>query len=545
MNNKEFTFIQNPVLRGFNPDPSILRVGEDYYIATSTFQWFPGVQIHHSRDLVHWRLIARPLDRPEQLDLMGNPDSGGVWAPCLTYDGGKFYLVYTDVKSHAGAYKDTHNYVVTSPSITGPWSDPVYLNSSGFDPSLFHDDDDRKWVVNMQWDFRKDYNPFNGIYLQEYDEAEQRLVGEPRLIFEGSSLGLTEGPHLYKRNGLYYLMVAEGGTSYEHAVTVARSESLTGPYEPDPATPMLTSAGSPGLPLQKAGHASLIDTPSGEWYVAHLVGRPLPGEGSRCNLGRETALQRCVWTEDGWLRLASGGHEPELRVQAPALAPHPWPQRPERDDFSGGTLDLQWQTLRQPASEAWISLRERPGFLRLKGMESPNSRFRHSLIGRRQQAFRCEAETVVHFQPETYQQMAGLMYHYNSQNFYYARISSDLERGPNVAVIGNDHGGHVEYTEPLAIPPGAPVFLKLVLDYGRLQFAYSLDGVSWVELGPVLDASKISDEYATHLVDGYFTDWGFTGAFICLCAHDLSGRRLAADFAYFDYREQEEEASER
>ncbi|OXS54499.1 glycoside hydrolase 43 family protein [Cohnella sp. CIP 111063] len=540
---REQAEIRNPILRGFHPDPSIVRVGEDYYMATSTFQWFPGVQIHHSRDLVHWRPLGRPLDRPGQLDMTGNPDSGGVWAPCLSYDDGAglFYLVYTDVKSHAGAFKDTHNYVVTAPAIEGPWSDPVYLNSSGFDPSMFHDDDGRKWIVNMQWDFRKGKDAFNGIYLREYSVNEGQLVGPSRKIYAGSELGLTEGPHLYKQDGRYYLMVAEGGTSYEHAVTTARSRTLEGPYETDPRGPMLTSRHAPELPLQKAGHASLVRTQSGEWYIAHLCGRPLEGADRRCNLGRETALQRCEWTADGWLRLASGGNTPETIVRGPALPAHPFPSVPDKDDFDREALGLQWQTLRQPFAEAWATLTERPGFLRLRGMESPNSRFRHSLVGRRQQAFVCEAATVVEFEPETYQQMAGLMYYYNSQNYYYLRIGRDEALGKNIGIIAGDHGVYDEHTEPhIPIPEGTPVHLKLELNGRELRFRYSLDGQDWQGIGPTLDASKISDEYATHLVDGYFTDWGFTGAFVCLCAHDLSGAGRHADFDWFVYREKEE-----
>ena len=205
--------IHNPILRGFNPDPSIVRVGDDYYIATSTFEWFPGVQIHHSRDLVHWRLITRPLRRPSQLNMLGDPDSCGVWAPCLTYDDGLFHLIYTDVKRYGrptvggasgASLRDFHNYLVTSPTIDGEWSDPVYLNSSGFDPSLFHDEDGRKYLVNMLWDYRPGQNRFAGIVLQEYSPNARRLVGERKMIFKGTSLGLTEAPHLYKRNGYYY-----------------------------------------------------------------------------------------------------------------------------------------------------------------------------------------------------------------------------------------------------------------------------------------------------------------------------------------------------
>ena len=175
--------IRNPILPGFNPDPSIVRVGDDYYIATSTFEWYPGVQIHHSRDLVHWRLLTRPLRRPSQLNMLGDPDSCGVWAPCLSWDAGRFHLIYTDVKRYGrttvggasgASLRDFHNYLVTSDDIEGEWSDPIYLNSSGFDPSLFHEDDGRKYLVNMLWDHRPGRNRFAGIVLQEYSPAERR-----------------------------------------------------------------------------------------------------------------------------------------------------------------------------------------------------------------------------------------------------------------------------------------------------------------------------------------------------------------------------------
>jgi xylan 1,4-beta-xylosidase len=268
--------IRNPILRGFNPDPSIVRVGDDYYIATSTFEWYPGVQIHHSRDLVHWRLLTRPLRRASQLDMRGDPDSCGIWAPCLTHHDGLFHLIYTDVKrygrsSAAGApgasLRDFHNYLVTSATIDGDWSDPIYLNSSGFDPSLFHDDDGRKFLVNMLWDHRPAQNRFAGIVLQEYSPAAQRLIGERQIIFAGTPIGFTEAPHLYKRNGWYYLLTAEGGTGWGHAVTMARSRAIDGPYELHPDVYILTARDRPDAPLQRAGHADLVDTPAGQTYI--------------------------------------------------------------------------------------------------------------------------------------------------------------------------------------------------------------------------------------------------------------------------------------
>ncbi|GIP27764.1 hypothetical protein J23TS9_28940 [Paenibacillus sp. J23TS9] len=306
--------IQNPILKGFNPDPCILRVEDIYYIVVSSFEWLPGLRVYQSQDLAHWEHCTDLLT--EQVDLRGNPKNCSIWAPQLSFHDDLFYLVYTDVKSTKRPFKDVHNYVMTAPTIQGPWSEPVYLNSSGFDPSLFHDEDGRKWLLNALWDYRiTEGNKSSGIVIQEYDPDLQCLVGEPQKLFDCTWLKKTEAPHIYRQNGYYYLITAEGGTSSGHAVTVARSKKLLGTYEVDPQNPMLTSRDQPDLMLQCAGHGSLVQTPGGEWYMAHLCTRPI--EGQYAILGRETALQQVYWNEDGWLRLTSGGHEPQLKVPAP------------------------------------------------------------------------------------------------------------------------------------------------------------------------------------------------------------------------------------
>jgi xylan 1,4-beta-xylosidase len=520
--------IANPILRGFNPDPSICRVGDDYYIAVSTFEWFPGVQIHHSKDLVHWRLLTHALTRTSQLNMEGNINSGGVWAPCLTYDNGLFYLIYTDVKSRIGAFKDTHNYLVTAESIEGPWSEPIYLNSSGFDPSLFHDDDGRKWLVNMIWDYRKGKNKFAGIVLQQYSVSEQKLVGPITNIFTGTDLKLTEGPHLYKRDGYYYLMTAEGGTQYDHAVTMARSRTLHGPYEVDPLNPMLTSSGRPELELQKAGHASLVQTHTGEWYMAHLVGRPV--KERFCNLGRETALQRCEWSGDGWLRLQGGGRHPEAVVQAPDIPPYPFEAEPELDDFDSPQLGLHWSTLRIPPDPSWLSLEERPGFLRLRGMESMISTHRQSLLARRQTAFRCEAETCLEFAPDHFQQMAGLILYYDTRDYVYLRVALHEEHGVGLNIIQSKHGVYNELLDEDVPLSGLSRFrLKAVIDREFVQFHYVPAEEAWAPVGERVDITHLCDEDPEYI--------RFTGTFIGLCAQDLGGTRKHADFDYFAYRE--------
>ena len=250
--------IQNPILPGFCPDPSIIRVGEDYYIANSSFEWWPGVKIYHSKDLKHYEQLPSPLNRMSQLNMVGEGDSCGVWAPDISWDGEYFWLIYTDVKTRTGGLFNTHNYLVKSKDIRGGWSEPVYLNSSGFDPSVFHDTDGKMYIVNM-------INNFKGILVQEYDPVQECLVGEAKNVFPGTGRNYTEGPHIYHIGEYYYLLMAEGGTSYEHMATMARARSIWGPYEEDTGNPVLTSDVENPEELQKCGHADLVCTQNGEW----------------------------------------------------------------------------------------------------------------------------------------------------------------------------------------------------------------------------------------------------------------------------------------
>ena len=535
--------IEHPILSGFNPDPSIVRVGDAYYIATSTFEWYPGVQIHHSRDLVHWRLLTRPLRRAWQLDMRGDPDSCGIWAPCLTHADGVFHLVYTDVKRYgrtttAGAsgasLRDFHNYVVTAEDVEGEWSDPVYLNSSGFDPSLFHDDDGRKYLVNMLWDHRPGQNRFAGIVLQEYSADQRTLIGPRRNIFPGTSLGLTEAPHLYKRGGYYYLLTAEGGTGWGHAVTMARARAIDGPYELHPDTCILTARNRPDSALQRAGHADLVETPAGETYMAYLCGRPLKNRG-RCTLGRETALQPMVWSEDGWLRTLDGDAMPMPDAAAPALPPCPFPAEPLREDFDGAQLPLPFQWLRTPHSADIFSLTERPGYLRLFGRETIGSLFRQALVARRQQSHCFSASTVVEFEPQHFQQMAGLVCYYNSTKFHYLFVTRDETYGKHLRVMSAlpDAVTSDAFTAPVPVATGRPVRLRVDVDCERLYFAYRVEGEDWHWLPEQFDASILSDEASAPGLPN------FTGAFVGMACQDLSGTALPADFDYFEYAERD------
>jgi xylan 1,4-beta-xylosidase len=536
--------IQNPILKGFNPDPSILRVDDDYYIATSTFEWFPGVQIHHSKDMVNWRIAGHALTNKEQINLTGVMASGGVWAPSLTYnqEEGLFYLCYTIVYNRAGDVFHLDNYIVTSKKAEGPYSSPIYINSSGFDPSLFHDTDGRKWVVNLEWDFRENYSRPGVIVLQEYCSVQGKLIDKPKRIYSGGTdMGCLEAPNLYKRNGFYYLMAAEGGTGYGHGVTMARSRTIDGPFEADPFNPIITSSicsfneraksdflktqyYNPHSTLQKSGHGSLVKTQNGRWYVAHLCARPLMPQ-MRSTLGRETALQEVEWTEEGWLRLCGGGNQAKLEVNAPGLSVHDWPADPEKDDFELPLLGVNWNSLRIPIDKSWCDLQAKPGYLRLRGQESLFSVHSQSLIARRIQAFHVRIETKVEFEPKYFQQMAGLTCFYDHMTHYFLRIYfSESEGGKCLGIIVSDCGIKSELTPfRVRLPNDKPIYLRAEINCDLLQFYYSLNGTEWKGIGPKLDASKMSDEYPRNFEH-------FTGTFGGITCIDTYIKEATADF---------------
>ncbi len=515
--------ILNPVLKGFCPDPCIIRAGEDFYIAVSTFEWWPGVRIYHSRDLKHWEQIPSPLRRLGQLNMTGDPTSGGVWAPCLSYDGKRFWLVYTDVKTKKGMYYNTHNYLVWTEDIYGEWSEPVYLNSVGFDPSLFHDTDGKKYLINM-------LNGFKGITVQEYEPVTGKLTGPVKTVFSGTEAGYTEGPHMYHVGEWYYLLTAEGGTGYEHQVTAARSRSVWGPFQAWEENPVVTSDRSDPHSLQKAGHGSLVDTGHGEWYLAHLCARARTTEDGKqvCLTGRETALQK-VCFQDGKLRMADGGRLALRQAEEPAgIAPHPFEPVPDRDDFDSTALRLGYASPRLPLEDK-MSLSERPGWLRLYGQESLNSLHRVSLLAVRQQEPCAMAELSMEFEPERYEQLAGLAYMYDAMNFYLFG-KSRLETGETVLrIVGSDTGVCTYLCGDIPVPEKGAITLRAQTDFAGalVTFSYCLGDGLWHQAGKPYSTQILTDEHCR----------GFTGAHFGMYCHDMSGAGKYADFDYFTYQD--------
>ncbi|KUF09352.1 glycoside hydrolase family 43 protein [Pseudoponticoccus marisrubri] len=534
--------IRNPILPGFNPDPSICRVGQSFYIATSTFEWYPGVQIHRSTDLANWALCARPLDRAALLDMRGNPDSGGIWAPCLSFADGQFWLVYTDVKRNTGNFKDAHNYITRAPSIEGPWSDPVYVNSSGFDPSLFHDTDGRKWFLNMQWNHRGGsvgghpvHPAFDGILCQEW-HPEHGLTGPVTNIFPGSAHGLTEAPHLFRRDGWYYLTVAEGGTGYGHAVTMARSRELLGPYELHPDTHLFTARDAPGSALQRVGHGQIVETEEGETWHTFLCSRPIDADGTRSHLsgrgrgfsplGRETGIERCVW-RDGWLWPETGDPVPRIQIPAPAEPPAP---QPVIRRFDSTILPPEFQWLRTPHPDRIFTLTGEA--LQLIGRESIGSWFEQALVARRQEHLAYRAETTLQdFTPDSYQQAAGLVTYYNRHKFHYLAVTHEPGLGRALTILsclGDAVDARLSFAiDPMPIADG-PVDLAVRTDHATQRFLWRQGG-DWQEIGPPLDATLLSDE------GGLGEHGSFTGNFVGMAAHDVTGQGRRATFTRFAY----------
>ncbi len=523
--------VKNPILRGFHPDPCMIYVDGTYYIATSTFEYYPGVKISASEDLANWRTVSYPLNSLKLLDMRGNTASTGIWAPALSYADGKFWLIFTNQRQWVDAHlKDTENYLTTCDTIDGEWSDPVYLNGSGFDPSLFHDDDGKKYILNMRWDYRHDNDGerFGGILLQEYDVEKKRLVGKAVKIFEGTEKKITEGPHMFKRGGYYYLLTAEGGTGYTHSATLARSRSLYGPFELHPDRQIVTSWNT-DCHLQKAGHASLCEGKNGEWMMAHLCARPL--SDGRCMLGRETALQNIQWKEDEWPYLCSGTNRPSDTFEA--FAPAKQRVKEKIYTFDGHPLDRDWMTLRQPIEKSVFDQTARKGWLRIRGGKSLMALQDQSLLVRRQEAFAIECETALDFSPENFDQWAGMIYRYSENNQHYVYVSYDEENNARELLKITYDDSRFRLERIALLPKVGEITLRLCVDRANGQFYYSIDGKTFERAGEAFDASKLSDEYNRPL--------GFTGPYVGIGCQDLAYASKTADFRYFKYVEKDED----
>jgi xylan 1,4-beta-xylosidase len=488
-----------------HPDPSICRVGRDFYLACSSFEYFPGVPIFHSRDLVTWRLVGHALTRKSQLDLTGVRSSGGIYAPTLRHEGGAFHLVTTHV--------ERGNFVVTAPEPRGPWSDPLWLDTEGFDPSLALLDG-RVYYTRDGPGADPDH-PF--VYQGELslpDGALRRL----RVIWKGTGGVWPEGPHLYRRGRWYYLLTAEGGTSYGHSVVVARGARPYGPFTPSPHGPLLTHRDRPRHPIQATGHADLVELEDGSTWAVLLGIRPASGRHQ--HLGRETFLAPVTWGDDGWPRM-----EPlELTLEGPPLRRSRAPHAAERDDFAGRTLSRGWLFVRNPSRRDW-SLTERPGCLRLWGTPATLHDVAFpAAVWRRQQHFEVAATTLVEFEPRHPGERAGRCVR-ASDDFHVALL---IGRGRELALV-RTLDGRTRTLGRTRLGRG-PVTLSVEATAREFRFRGGT-GRRVEELGRVstraLSAETILARTGRH---------HFTGTTIGLYATGEGRRSTApADFHWFEY----------
>ena len=507
---------RNPVLKGFYPDPSVVRVGDDYYLVNSTFGWFPGIPVFHSRDLVHWTQLGNAIDRTGQLDFGHENLVNGVFAPSIEYHDGTFYIANTCFPACGG------NFVITATDPAGPWSDPAWLPdlAGGIDPSLFFDDDGRAWIVNndLPEGGKERYNGHRAIWLQEFDAKALRTTGPRRVILDGgvdpaSRPEYVEGPHLFKHDGWYYLTAAEGGTGEMHQQVVLRSRQVTGPYEPWAENPVLTQRDLPRdrrLPVTSTGHADFVRLPDGSWWALFLGNRPYPPAGGHyVNTGRETFLLPVQW-QDGWPRILPPRTKVPYVLDAPPL-PAGTAALPTSgafavaDEFDGRSLPPYWMMVRNPR-HSWYRLQD--GALHLQAREvGLGQRDNPSFLARRQQHQFAVATTSVAFRPARDGDIAGLAAFQNEDYWYLLGIAR--EHGRDRIVLDRRDGR--EKAEPatgtrMASAPlpsgGGPLQLRIRARGAKYDFEYAGADGHWTTLARNVDGTLLSTSVAG----------GFTGA---------------------------------
>lgn len=397
----------NPILKGFHPDPSICRVGKDYYLVTSTFEFFPGVPVYHSRNLTDWELIGSCLTRDTQLDLQDCPCSGGIYAPTIRYHQGKFYMITTNVSGKG-------NFIVSAQNPAGPWSEPKWIDQQGIDPSLFFDDDGKVYYCGTH-----DDNGRQGIVLFEIDPDTGEVRSDKTVISHGGGEKYPEAPHIYKVDGWYYLMMAEGGTEYGHTETIFRSRDIRGPYAGCPHNPILSHRKKGNSPIQATGHGDLLEDENANWWMVCLGIRPL-GHPMLHNLGRETFLAPVVW-KDGWPVV---GRDGEIFLQMEGPLPQEGEIAPLRadfyEDFAGEKLDNRWNFVRNPERHRY---QKEEGFLRLSGGENTLWDNAPTFLGVRQQEFSVEANTRLSFSHLEENGRVGMTAFYNRDYHYEAYVT--------------------------------------------------------------------------------------------------------------------------
>ena len=512
------TFLQaqsgykNPVIKGFNPDPSICRVNDNFYLATSSFEYFPGIPIYHSKDLVNWQQIGHCLTRDSQLPLHKAPASAGIYAPSLRYHDGLFYVISTNVSGGG-------NFYCTATDPSGPWSEPIWVDINSIDPDIFWDDDGRTYFVT-QGD--------EGIRIAEINIETGEILSPERLVWGGMGGRFPEAPHVYKKDGYYYLMLGEGGTEYMHSVTIGRSKNLLGTYDPCPLNPILTHANriGQGNQIQGVGHADLVQAQDGSWWMVFLGFRLTHQWAYYHVLGRETFLAPVDWPNGGWPQV-NGNGTVSLEMNVPALPLQPFEPAPVRTDFNEEKLHFDWQYLRNPIREHY-SLTEKKGYLRITASpHTLNDADAVSMVCRRQTEHDFMAATELEFNSSKENEEAGMALIQNNTHHY------DLlfrKSGENCVVQLRVRAGSLSYIVAEEVVNENRILLKIEGTPDQYSFYFADPHKKEYTLLGKQDTRYLSTEVAG----------GFTGVMIGLYASSNGEPSNAkAYFDWFDYKTKE------
>lgn len=498
--NEKVTFT-NPIIPGFYSDPSVCRVGDDYYLINSTFEYYPGVPVFHSKDLINWEQIGYCIHRREQL-----PNGLNIFAATIRYHEGTFYMITTTFGRPSG------NFYVTASDPAGPWSDPVFIEVGGIDPDLFWDEDGKSYVISSE------------LKLYEIDLKTGKLLTNGKQVWYGNGGRYAEGPHIYKKDGFYYLMTAEGGTEEAHSERMARSNNIWGPYISDPANPILFNANAAGQtsPIQGLGHADIIQAHDNSWWIVFHGYRGISYPVHHL-LGRETCLGPVSWPQNGW-PVVNGNGAVYDKMTCPTLPLQPFSEPLSKINFDEGRLDLQWNYIQLPAENNY-SLSERPGYLRIKGAaETLSTNKTSTFIGKRVTDLNFAAETKLEFDPKQENEAAGMILLNNGTHFDLMIEKSGNKR----YLVAKLQFGSVTYQSEKVVLKSGPVNLRIKGETSTYSFEYSQNGKDFKEI------QKIESRYLSTETIG-----GFTGVYVGLYATGNGKTSEAnADYDWFEYKAQ-------
>jgi len=505
---------QNPVIPGYYPDPSICRVGDDFYLVNSTFQFFPGVPVFHSKDLIHWEQIGNVLDRASQVDLSYGGASSGIYAPTIRYNEGKYYMITTNINMLY--QRKTGNFIVTADNPAGPWSEPVFIDGvNGIDPSLY-------------WENGKMYlcwSAMNHIALVELDTQTFQFKGQPRNVWDGDGDSSPEGPHIYKKDGYYYLLIAEGGTEMGHKVNIARSRNIDGPYTSNPSNPILTQKrrDSVSSVLQGTGHPDLVQAVDGSWWMVYLGFRDTVGKQHHL-LGRETCLAPVTWEENAWPVVNGKGWVDIDMRHVKTLPQVLMPQQANHVDFKNGRkLGFEWIYINNPVEQNY-SYANNQLQLRATGVSIDDAKRTPTFVARRQTDVNCVVTTSMTLKDGKAGDRAGLTVYMEPRGHYDVALVAGADGSLQVE-LSYRLGELKHVAKTVKLNTKDAIQFKVDVTNTHYAFSYSTDGNNFQPLGK-MDSFFLSTE----------TMGGFTGMLFGLFAEGNEGTKATAAIDWFDYK---------